>query len=442
MSGLEIVGGIAAGLQIIQQVWNLGALIFDKPKDTKALAEIRTATQNYSAQLLLWETNLKDEALHACQQFRTTLDDVVQQIDALKTRKKRAKVFTALKLYKPDFQEKFTDALTQFTVRMCVQSQRSVDEMDGELKGMTNMMEELKISAKKLDGMPGMECAFVAIQEKMERLTKDMENIGTTAQQTQRAMHELQNTVTAIVPQFERAITSDGELTRATVAESTRSLFEHINKSLDLNDSLTRIKAELVPNPQSLVWNDSGAENGPTLRVWSLDNSPDDTNGSRPNAEYEGRELLSVRLNETVETVYTKKHIADDLDDLIRERKRRRVDDVSPYFGLAKRGEFFEELREYMPPVIRERYKDIPHDIRRQALQIARRIGQEHYYVVLDRILQQKADSLPKLSAIENMERAMLATYAEKLNVSLGFFQRLTIDDANYLSKLRVNISR
>lgn len=423
MSGLEILGGIAAGLQIIQQVWSLGAGIFDKPKDTKALAEIRTAARNYSAQLLLWEANLKEEALLACQQFRNTLDDVVQQIDGLKSRKKRVKVFTALKLYKPDFQEKFTNALTEFTVRMCVQSQRSVDEMDGELKGMTKMMEELKISSIKLDGIPGMECAFVAIQEKMERLAKDMEMNRTTAHQTQHAMHDLQNTVTAIVPQFERAITSDGELTRATVAESTTSLFEHINKRLDLNDSLTRIKAEIIPNPQSLVWHE-GAEKRPTLRVWSLDNDSDDADGSRPNAEHEGIDLLSVRLNETIETVYTKKHIADDVDDRIRDRKRRRVDDVSPYFGLAKRGQHFEELRQYMPPALRDRYKDIPHDIRRQALQIARRIGQEHYYVVLDRILQHKADTLPKLSAVEDMERAMLATYAEKLSVTLGFYQR------------------
>ena len=313
--------------------------------------------------------------------------------------------------------------------------------MDGELKGMTKMMEELKISSIKLEGIPGMECAFVAIQEKMERLEKDVEMNRTTAQQTQHAMNELQNTVTAIVPQFERAITSDGELTRATVAESTTSLFEHINKRLDLNDSLTRIKAELVPNPQSLVWHD-GSEKGPNLRVWFLDNTSDDSNESKPNAEYEGRELSSVRLNETVETVYGKNHIADDVDELIRDARRRRADDVSAYFGLAKRGEYFEELREYMPPVIRERYKDIPHDIRREALRIARRIGQEHYYVVLDRILQQKADTLPKLSAIEDMERAMLATYAEKLSVTLGFYQRHTIDDRNYLSRLRVNISR
>src|SRR5271170_2481072 len=258
MSGLEILGGIVAGLQIIQEVWSLGGRIFDKPKDTKALADIRTAAQNFSAQLLLWEASLKDDALRACQQFRNTLDDVVQQIDGLKSRKKRAKVFTALKLYKPDFQEKFTNALTEFTVRMCIQSQRSVDEMDGELKGMTKMMEELKISAKVLEGMPGMESVFIAIQEKMERLAKDMEMNRTTAQQTQSAMHELQNTVIAIVPQFERAVTSDGELTRATVAD--------IKKSLDLNDSLTRIKAELVPNPQSLVWHD-GVEKGPAFRV-------------------------------------------------------------------------------------------------------------------------------------------------------------------------------
>ena len=47
MSGIEVLGGIAAGLQIIQQVWSLSARINDKPKDTNALAQIATDAHNF-----------------------------------------------------------------------------------------------------------------------------------------------------------------------------------------------------------------------------------------------------------------------------------------------------------------------------------------------------------------------------------------------------------
>ena len=79
-----------------------------------------------------------------------------------------------------------------------------------------------------------------------------------------------------IIPQLERAVNFDGELTRAKI--------DRIDARLDMNDGLTRIKAEVVPNPQSLVWHD-GIEQRSECRVWSLDNGLGDADESLPMIE-------------------------------------------------------------------------------------------------------------------------------------------------------------
>jgi uncharacterized protein YoxC len=443
MSGVEVLGGLAAGLQLVQQVWALGSRILEKPKDTKALAAIRTEAQTYSTQLQEWEKIMKDEALTACQRLRTALDDIIGQIDSLKTRGKRTKTLTALKLYKPEFHEKFADALDEFKVRMCFESQRSAGEMNEKLTDITTMMNGLRLNAETLVNKPGMEPAISAIHEKMTRLADDIRAMKAAVQEIEHAMRELSKTVPTIVPQVEKGIRIDGEITREKIQDSTAMVidrFDNLDRRLDTNDSLTRIKGEILPNATSIKWYDDAE---PAFRLWSLDGGSDigGSQRSRPTAQYEGMEVSSVRL-ERVEQVYEKRHIADDVDEHIRERKRRRVNVVSAYLGLAKRGEYFEELQEYMPPELHERFKDLPPEIQRGALQLARRIGQESRYAVLDRVIRQKVHALPTLHVIEDMERAMLALQTEKLEVTLGFYLKHTIDNRNYMYNLCVSISR
>jgi len=209
---------------------------------------------------------------------------------------------------------------------------------------------------------------------------------------------------------------------------------------LDQTESLTRIKDALLPSPTSVIWYDN-AEKGPGPRLWSLDDTPTDDERPGPIAQYDGLELSTVRLEE-VEKIYTKRHIAENIDGAIRTAKRRRTIDVQPYIGLATHGEHLEELREYMPPGISEGFKHLSTDVQKAALKISHRLGQEYRYAVLHEILRQRANTLQKLSLLEDMERAMLALHTEKFKVSLGFYLEQSIDNVRYLFKLQVNISR
>jgi hypothetical protein len=150
--------------------------------------------------------------------------------------------------------------------------------------------------------------------------------------------------------------------------------------------------------------------------------------------------LVSNSL-EAVENVYGKRHIADDVDQHIQERKRQRVNDVSPYFCLAKRGNHFEELREFIPPDMQAFFNRLPTDVRRELVRSSQRFGQESQYAFYDQICRQKAITIPQIHLLEDLERAMLACNTEHLDVTLGLFVPHVIDNRTYLYKLHVNIT-
>ena len=133
--------------------------------------------------------------------------------------------------------------------------------------------------------------------------------------------------------------------------------------------------------------------------------------------------------------------MADEIDDDLRYKKRRRTFEISPYVGLAKRGNVLEELREYVPPKMRERFDRLSPERQIEALRIARTLSQEYRYLVLDRILD-NVDTISDLSLVEDMERAMLAVNAEKLKVSLGFALEQTVENVDFVYKLQVDITR
>jgi hypothetical protein len=93
-----------------------------------------------------------------------------------------------------------------------------------------------------------------------------------------------------------------------------------------LNQSITRIRAELPPTSASLICYDAG-ENQAECRAWSLE-KPLGEERPEPIAQYDGIDVLAVHL-------VTKRHIAEDIDDTIKERKCSRTNDVSPYEALG-----------------------------------------------------------------------------------------------------------
>lgn len=252
VGGFDVLGAAASGLQIVGLICNLGTRLLDKPKDTKAVAEIATDAQSYSMQLKQWEGQLTGDAVHACRHLRETLDAIVAEVEGMKDRKKLVNVVTALKFYKPEFREKFADALEVFKVRMCIESQKSVGEIDGKLKGMTKAMEELRITAKTLEKMPGTLSVIEMTREEMARLSEDIHNLETVSQQIRLAIEDSQQVTALIIPQIERNIKIDGETTRERIDESTATVIGHLNKVVEHLD-MTAFSAEsLYETPKTI----------------------------------------------------------------------------------------------------------------------------------------------------------------------------------------------
>jgi len=253
-------------------------------------------------------------------------------------------------------------------------------------------------------------------------------------------------TVEPILPQILTAITADGSTTREKIDQSTDMVLRNLNRishHLDLSESAVRIKAEILPKSSPLIWyGDPTTNKQPGFRLWTLDNESDNVRPS-PNALLGGVEFSSVSLSETYDNIMTKRHLAEDVDEDIRARKYQRIDDLAAYFGLAKRGNRLEELREYMPLAIGDIFpNNVPREYQMEATRIARTLSQEYRYMILDQIRKRELYTLPKLHLLEDMERAMLALHAEKMGVNFGFFLVRTLDDVDLPYKLGIRITR
>ena len=197
---------------------------------------------------------------------------------------------------------------------MCAQSQFSFVELDGKLNTLTEQMDKLRIAWETLEGMPDTEDGLAKIQEQIKRLPEDLTEGITQVQSTLNQFQSMSAT-------FNR------------VNASTNVVVQNVNDLRGLNESVIRI---ILPE-DSLIW--YGPEDKPTTRLWSLDHL--DEQLPSPNAKYGGLDLSSVRLDYTYEDMTAKRHLADDVDEVVREYKRRRISDISPFIGITKPGNYF-----------------------------------------------------------------------------------------------------
>jgi hypothetical protein len=448
-SGLEILGATASALQIAGQIIVLGNRLLEKPKDTIAIRILCADAKKYIAHLQRWETEVSDDVdvVDACHDLRQKLSAIVVEVEGLKRRHILNRFATSLKLYKPEFREKFADALEEFKFRMCIQSRRSVDEMDHKLDGMTRKMDELRVTSKTLEAIPGVDDAITKVREKITGMSRDMHNITASIEQVRSSLDKFENIASAL-PQIKNAITEEGKITRETIQQSTATVVEHldtIETQLQGNESMIRIKTEILPKKSPLIRYDGATpEMKPRFRLWSLDNASE-TDRPGPCGIYGGLELSSICLPHTYDETVSKPSVAEDVDEDIQAKKLDRIAEVDPYVALAKRGNYLDELHElYVPPDIAEQIRTVlPRESQVEALRIARTLSQEYRYFLFMQVLQQKAFTLPKLHLLEDMERAMLALHAEKLKVEIVFVMGTrTFDNVKFKYGFVVLITR
>jgi len=120
------------------------------------------------------------------------------EIEGLKSRKALVKAMECLKLFKSEFREQFTDLLDEFQFRMSIESQRSLDEMDGRLRDMMKAMENLVITFKTLETLPGMESSIAKVKERMASLSHEVHNVMNAIHNFESILKELDTTVSLL----------------------------------------------------------------------------------------------------------------------------------------------------------------------------------------------------------------------------------------------------
>src|SRR5579871_6058842 len=174
VTGFEVVGATGVALGCIGMIHSLGMRILDKPKDTKAIRQLSTDAQSYITQLRQWETTMTGDSRQACIELRQSLEAISNEIDNIKGERRLARMMTCLKFYKPEFREKFADALQKFMFRMH-------GGMEVKVSEMTASMRNLRIASEALQAESGMEQHVAGIREKLAALSQDIKTWTTAA---------------------------------------------------------------------------------------------------------------------------------------------------------------------------------------------------------------------------------------------------------------------
>lgn len=271
-------------------------------------------------------------------------------------------------------------------------------------------MEALRITAKTLETLPESSGAIAQVETRIRSLTTAIRAIEEGIANIQRQLGEMQDGFnSSVIEQVASRVEKDGEATRERIEEVIDCL-KHDKSSAWIN---TELGSEREP-----AFYEETAQ--PPFMLWSLDESPQGR--LKPMARFNGLEVSATASTESIENILGKRHLAEEFEHNLSRIKKRRLKDVTPYVSLAKRGQHFQILREYLPPTLVEKFgKNIPQELLKEALSVTRRLGQEYRYYLLDRILNDQCYTLPKLQVMEELERGILAIHAGKLNVELGF---------------------
>jgi len=443
MIGLDVLGATASALQIVGLICSLGNRILDKPKDTKAIQNICADSKRYVEQLKKWEGEFTGDTKRACTELRQQLQTIIDDIHGQKARRVFVKVATSLRLYEPEFSKKFSKALEEFKFRMCVESKRTRDTMSEKLDGMTKAVEELRMTTKSLEKLPGVGHTVAKLDSEIVKLSDEIQTVAEGIAKVESNLQKLEMGK-VLIPQIEKVIASDGEATRDLLRESTETVvqrLDNVQSKLGLSESAIRIRAEILPKKAGVRWYDEAGANRKE-RLWSLDRPIDDA-GDSPQAHLNGIDLSAERIDSTYDEVLSTPHIADEVEENVREEKLNRMTSISPFVALAKRGAFLEQLHEYVPSSILQRLKEqVPHHTQAEVMQVVQTLAQEYRYTLLDRILRESAFTLPKLHLVEDLERAMLAVQTERLEISLHTILPCTYDGVTFPFIVRIDMTR
>lgn len=259
VTGLDVLGATASALQVVGVICSLGNRILDKPKDAKAFQSICDDAETYIEHLKKWEMEFSGETRLVCSDLRQQLQFIIDDIYKLREKNLRFKVAMCLTLYKPEICEKFVEALEKFKCRMCAESKRSVDVMDTKLEGMTRAMEGLRFAAETMEKMTGLDDRATTINSEIKMMSHEIHEMSKAIASVESILRTL-DAGNTVIPQLDRLILADGKATREQIQDVVYRL-DKVDEKLGLNESVMRIRGEIMCRSSDLLWYESQTKN-------------------------------------------------------------------------------------------------------------------------------------------------------------------------------------
>ena len=248
------------------------------------------------------------------------------------------------------------------------------------------------------------------------------------------------NSIIPAVAQLNSQNTKEHLETRELINEFGQTILGQVSH----NQILENIESELPEDTESLIWfGDSDEYLKPQFKLSSLNMTDDMDMNSRPSVSFQGVDLTSTASAQTIDEIHSKPAAAHCFNKHLSKIKRRRPHDLTPFHCVVKSKNYFQILREYMPPALIQKLRNkFPTITLGEFQQTSRGLAQEYRIALLDRFARVEHSALPKVSVTESLERAMLALHTEQVKVELGFYFAHLIGGTEFTYDLRVNISR
>lgn len=320
--------------------------------------------------------------------------------------------------------------------------QRLCEEVDDAFayKDLRHNLDNIIMEIESLRRNPKMftilRCHSLKFQDMFEKAVEEFNfQMSLKGNKERQAIAEyFRDVLESIKTQVER----DGDQTRSEIAQSAKIIIEHGN----INEYLTKIEGEFVPNQEDITWYKE--VNGRSFRLWDLHHRHESqiTNDSIPSARLDGSEL-SIIASINIDDVYQKRDTAVEFFEYLTRIKRRRGKDISPYVGLAKHGNCIHVLQIFSPPELVEQLdSNISERPRDELVQIINSLTQEFRFFLVNQFIKDGFSNFPDLRVFEDMQRSMLFLFAGNIEVSLSFCWRIGTQNGELMTHVVVSISR
>ena len=170
-----------------------------------------------------WERKMGNDVANACNILKNNLENITHDIETRKTKGRVSKALSALKLYSPEYQERFRRALQEFEFQMCLLGKRDTKQGDVEMGNMTERMKKLQITIETLETFSGHESAIAEMNSELEKLSVMFRRLKESLEIIQQAISSFEHKAIANSRLLETLISTESRTIREKIVEKRRN---------------------------------------------------------------------------------------------------------------------------------------------------------------------------------------------------------------------------